>query len=107
MVIIINRWNGNNIIKLYSIAKEIINENSSDLKEAQALQTICKATHQQFVKISQHIIDNPTRALKYSEAGRVYSETLKRKCDQLLELMNAEESITPMEEQNEVIITDQ
>ncbi|KAI8968496.1 hypothetical protein BDF20DRAFT_991420 [Mycotypha africana] len=85
--------------RLYSVAKEILTH--SDITEMvgmQALQTICKANLEQFAKISQHTTDNPKRAYQCSEAGRTYSEKLKRKYDQMLEVANAEESIIPMEE---------
>lgn len=107
-IIGIDRWDDPTILKIYSIAKDIVTDTTStEMKGIQALQTICKATHEQFVKISQHITSNPKRACQYSEAGRIYSENLKRKYDQLIELANAEESTTPMEEPDEITLTDQ
>ncbi|KAG0738454.1 hypothetical protein G6F57_012612 [Rhizopus arrhizus] len=107
-IIGIDRWNDPIILKIYSIAKDIMADTiSTELKGLQALQTICKATHEQFVKISQHITSNPKRACQYSKAGHIYGQILKRKHDQLIELANDEESTTPMEESDEVTLTDQ
>ncbi|KAG1469265.1 hypothetical protein G6F56_003355 [Rhizopus delemar] len=104
----IDRWDDPTILKIYSIAKDITTDTTStEMKEIQALQTICKVTYEQFVKISQHITSNPKHAYQYSEAGRIYSENLKRKYDHLIDFTNAEGSTTPMEEPDEITLTDQ
>lgn len=99
-IIGIDRWDDLTILKLYSIAKDVM-DNGTNVDTAEgitALSTICKATHDQFAKISKNIASNPERAYRYSEAGRIYSENLKRKYDQLCESSTSDKSLTPMEE---------
>lgn len=103
-IIGIDRWDDPTILKLYSIAKDGM-DNSTHVntkEEITSIKTICKATHDQFEKISKNIASNPERAYKYSEPGRIYSDTLKRKYDQLGESSTSDESITPMEEPDDI-----
>lgn len=102
-IISIDRWDDPTIVKLYSIAKELMDDdNKLEDKTLSALRTVCSATHDQFVKISDNIIDKPNLALKYANAGRLYSDTLKRKYDQLASSLTTSNSITPMEEPEEI-----
>ncbi|CAO3617517.1 unnamed protein product [Cunninghamella blakesleeana] len=103
-IISIDRRDDPTIIKLYSVAKELMDDgNNLEDKALSALRTVCSATHDQFVKISDTIIEKPNLALQYANAGHLYSDTLKRKYDQMaFSSSSPGKSITPMEESEEI-----
>jgi thiazole synthase ThiGH ThiG subunit len=71
-IISIDRWDDPTITKLYLVAMEMVkNDKEAETDKVETLQTICQATQSQFEKILSTVFDDPSRAQRYAEAGRL------------------------------------